>query len=103
MVKIIGGPEGLYEREAYIEKMLPTMQSNWCKELIQLELASKKQQTAQINATIQSMPQSTSKTSLGKSIGSLPQGANLYVAEEENIDSPVQRIRALSQQAIIDV
>ena len=102
LVKIIGGPEGLYEREAYIEKMLPTMQSNWCKELIQLELASKKQQTAQINATIQSMPQSTSKTSLGKSIGSLPQGANLYVAEEENIDSLVQRIRALyPQQAII--
>lgn len=105
LVKIMGGPEGLFEREEYMEKVLPTLQSPWCKQLIQEELASKKKQTEQINTNLKNMTLSTTKTGLGKFAGALPQGANLYSAEEKNIDSLVQRIRALypNQAIILDV
>ncbi|MDX2068184.1 MAG: TlpA disulfide reductase family protein [Haliscomenobacter sp.] len=105
LVKIMGGPEGLFEREEYIEKILTTLQASWCKQLIQEELSNKKKQTDLINKDLKNMPSNTTKTSLGKFVGALPQGANLYSAEEKNIDSLVQRIRALypNQAIILDV
>lgn len=105
LVKIMGGPEGLFEREEYMKKILPTLQASWCKQLIQEELNNKKKQTDLINMHLKNMPLSTTKTTLGKFVGALPQGANLYSAEEKNIDSLVQRIRALypNQAIILDV
>lgn len=102
LVKVIGGPEGLEERTTYIEQMLPTLQTPWCKQLLQAEFERHQKQNEKINATLQNMSLSTDHKTLGKFVGSLTQGANLYTAEEQHIDSLVQRVRSLyPQQAII--
>jgi hypothetical protein len=102
LVKIIGGLEDLEARTAYIEKILPTLQTAWCKQLLQAEFERHRKQNEQINATLQNMALDSSPKTLGKLVGSLPQGANLYTAEEQHIDSLIQRVRTLyPQQAII--
>lgn len=102
LIKIIGAPQDLEDRTSYIEKILPTLQTPWCKQLLQAEFSRHQKQNQQINSALQNMSAKTTQTTLGKFVGSLSQGANLYTAEEQQIDSLVQRIRALyPQQAII--
>lgn len=102
LLKLIGGPEGLYEREEYLKKIMPTLQTDWCKKVLQEELDKKQKETQSINATLQNLPAQPQKTTLGQFVGALPSGAQLYQAEGQSIDSLVQRIRSLyPQQAVI--
>jgi thiol-disulfide isomerase/thioredoxin len=105
LIKIMGGFEELTLRIQHVEKVLPTLHTQWCKQLLEEELKSKIAQTQQINQTLSKMTLGKEKTGLGKTIGSLPQGATLYHAEEKHVDSLIQRIRSQypNQTIILDV
>lgn len=105
LIKIMGGFEELELRIMHVEKVLPTMRTAWCRQLLSEELQSKIEQTQKINQTLEKITLSTEKKGLGKSIGNLPQGAHLYHAEETNVDSLIKRIRTQypNQTLILDV
>lgn len=105
LIKIMGGFEELELRIQHVEKVLPTMYTAWCRQLLTEALHSKIEQTQKINQTLEKTTLSTEKKGLGKSIGSLPQGAHLYHAEEINVDSLIKRIRSQypNQALIFDV
>lgn len=105
LIKIMGGFEELTLRIQHVEKVLPTLHTQWCKQMLEAELKSKLEQTQQINQTLSKMTLGKEKTGLGKTIGSLPQGATLYHAEEKQVDSLIQRVRSQypNQTIILDV
>ena len=105
LIKIMSGFEELTLRIQHVEKVLPTLHTQWCKQLLEAELKSKLEQTQQINQTLSKMTLGKEQTGLGKTIGSLPQGATLYHAEEKQVDSLIQRIRTQypNQTIILDV
>lgn len=105
LIKIMAGSEELGYRTEHVKKVLPTMYTAWCRQLLNVELQSRIEQIQGINQTLEKMTIGIEKKSLGKVVGSLPQGAHLYHAEENNIDSLVQRIRTQypNQAIILDV
>lgn len=102
----IGGltaqPEDLDQRATYLSKLLPKMNANWASDLMNDQLLSDKKEQVDISKKLSAAMDLAPSKSLGEPLLSTESGADLYIANQENVDELLGSIlRTYKDEAVI--
>ncbi|MEM6700823.1 MAG: TlpA disulfide reductase family protein, partial [Bacteroidota bacterium] len=105
MLKLLGGGRDIWERQNYVETIMPSLQSDWAKKIMQQEWDSVKDELAAAEARLNAITVGTVDVPIGESIGKLEGGADLFLANQASVDSLLASIRAVypNKSILLDV
>lgn len=102
MIRIAGGGRDIWSQALYLENTLDGFRTDWVKAMAQKQYESLNKQKASITNKLKEIRVTDELLSLGNSIGTLKNGAELYFADQASLDSLLSGIRsAYPQKAII--
>ncbi len=94
LLKMIGGGEDIWERDHYLKMVLPTVELSWCAELMRKDWEEAREKIREANERLQAIKVNPTASPLGESLGTLPNGASLYVATPSSLDTLLGAIRS---------
>ncbi|PHN07900.1 TlpA family protein disulfide reductase [Flavilitoribacter nigricans] len=105
LLKLVGGGKDIWERELYIGKLMPTIKTTWAAELMEKEWETTRQQIEMVNKKLNAIKINKSDSPMGENVGQLPNGADLILAKQEELEELLGSIRAAypDQAIILDV
>jgi thiol-disulfide isomerase/thioredoxin len=95
LLMLYGSYDEMELRKKHLNNCLPAMSSDWCKQVAQDELTNKEKQTQQINERLEKVVVKNQAAGPGRFFAELDNGARLYLNESKNVDSLIQRVRAM--------
>jgi thiol-disulfide isomerase/thioredoxin len=102
LIKLLGGSEDIQRRAVYTKAVLPTLQANWAKELMENQWEIDQQQLEVINDRLENIVSTSEVSSIGTVVGELSNGVNLIKAELNTVDSLLAALRSnYPDQAIL--
>lgn len=94
LLKVIGGGEDIWERDQYMKLVLPTVQSKWCADLMERDWENTREKIRRAKERLAAIQVTEKESPLGESVGALPNGAELYVAQQEELETLLGAIRS---------
>ncbi|MEL7122411.1 MAG: redoxin family protein, partial [Bacteroidota bacterium] len=82
------------ERDSYVTAILPTIKTEWCKELAQSEWQRTKDKLKEVNEKLAKIEQVQSTDILGERIGTYKDGSELVLAKQDNIEAFLAGLKA---------
>lgn len=104
-IKIQGGDREIPKHEEYLRLVLPTLQTEQYHEMMESRWAKAKKQVEAINEKLANIQIDRADTPVGKSLGTLPNGATLYEAETDDLTTFLASLRSTSsgKAMILDI
>mgnify|MGYP006285112853 CR=1 FL=1 len=102
LTRMIGGEEDIWKQDIYVERVLPTMETEWLKQYLQDRWAETRAQMQEVQERLAAIKVPTVATPLGTPAGNMQNGARLIEAAPMSIDSLLAGIRhEVGNKAII--
>jgi thiol-disulfide isomerase/thioredoxin len=102
IVTMMGGGPQLEDRKSYLDNALPQVSSLWVKQKMQNDHAEATKQVQEINQRLQNISIKNQSGGPGVLYAEFDNGAKLYLNSGKNVDSLIQKVRAMHPgQAII--
>ena len=81
------------EKKMILEAALPTMNTNWCKEIMKSDYELSEKRLASIEKTLNEAKRFTSDKNIGEPVAVLPFGAKLYKVDDINAEELLSNIK----------
>lgn len=104
-VKMVSGPEDIWARDQYMKRVLPTIETKWCVDLLQQNWEQAREKIRMTNERLRAIKITEIDSPVGKPLGELPNGAELYVSEQEDLETLLGAIRNVcaDKAVILDI
>ncbi len=105
LVKLMGRPMDVWERERYVKKVLPTLTSPWCQQLMQQDLTSSQERIAKTHEILAQASQTERNPHYGIYQMTLGNDKKLYLADHKNIKDLLNALRVANPEKamILDI
>lgn len=93
LIKLMSVNPAIEHREKYLAFIIPTMQTQWCKAVLQQMQQEELRDNEKINKLLNQSTAMNTNTSLGKHLLSISNNINLYQANHQNINDLLNAIQ----------